>query len=680
MLEREHGPRWISFAAVLLFTVLFAELFYSVRQNSQTFDESAHLYAGYSYWKTHDFGINPEHPPLAKMVAALPLLPLRLAVNPPPPIYFRGASAIGGRQFLYSHDASALLLRSRLAISVFTFALAFLVFLAGREMFGWQAGLIALLVLVFEPNILANGALVTTDMAVTAMLFGTVYTFYRYLKQPTFARLLVCSVFAGLTLSVKHSAVLMLPILPLLGLLHLAFVRDTGYGTSRRLMRRAWLTLASLGFIAAVSLTILWACYGFHYSARPGNAPMTPPTAAFLETLHKPMEASLIGFSERHHLLPEAYLYGMTDIAVLTAEGRDTYLFGRIYPQGRWFYFPSAFLIKSTLGFLLLLVLALGARKLWGRDLRREILCLLVPPAVYLAIAMHSKLDLGLRHILPIYPFLIVLAAAGAWTFMRRSRGWAVAVSALLVLHAASSLKSYPTYLPYSNEVWGGPSQTYKVLADANVGWSSGLPTLQRYISDHGITHCWFAYNGPADLPYFHLPCSRLPSFFSVIMGMEQGVTPAAIDGPLFISTENLSLSFWGPPDLDPYWQFKDLKPDAVLAGDILVFQGTFDVPRISAMSHYALANKALRTGHPEQALPEAQKAEALAPEMLPPHEMLSTLYASAHQTDNAKREYQSAMQIYRTRYGEFANGTPPPVDPVPTEQAALSSTKPPAR
>jgi dolichyl-phosphate-mannose--protein O-mannosyl transferase len=175
MLQQERRPGWILVAAGLLFAVLFAELFFSVRQNSQTFDESAHLYAGYSYWKTHDFGINPEHPPLAKMLAALPLLPLKLAVNPPPPIYFRGASARGGREFLYSHDAAALLLRARLAMSLFTFALALLVFLAAREMFGWQAALIALLLFVFEPNILANGALVTTDMAVTTMLFGTVH-------------------------------------------------------------------------------------------------------------------------------------------------------------------------------------------------------------------------------------------------------------------------------------------------------------------------------------------------------------------------------------------------------------------------------------------------------------------------------------------------------------------------
>ncbi len=96
---------WLPITAALLLLVLFAELFFSVRQNSQTFDESAHIYAGYSYWKHGDFGINPEHPPLAKMFATIPLLPMRLQVQPPLPIYFRAASTVGGRQFLYTHDA-----------------------------------------------------------------------------------------------------------------------------------------------------------------------------------------------------------------------------------------------------------------------------------------------------------------------------------------------------------------------------------------------------------------------------------------------------------------------------------------------------------------------------------------------------------------------------------------------
>src|SRR6185312_4741849 len=526
MLEQRPGPRFVFIAAAFLLLVLAAELVFSIRQNSQTFDESAHLYAGYSYWKTHDFGLNPEHPPLAKLVATLPLLRLGLTLNPPPPIFFRGASGLGGRQFLYSHNAESLLFHSRMAISIFTFALALLVFFAAREMFGPETALIALAVLVSEPNILANGALVTTDMAVTTMLFGAVYTFYRYLKQPSFARLLVASLFAGLTLSVKHSGVLLFPILLVLASAYLLLASRTQSEASQRFLRRTAFAFGSLVFIAAMSIAILWACYGFRYAARPGNAQITPPTAAFLQTLHQPAEARFIGFAERHHLLPEAYLYGLTDILVLTDRGRYTFLFGKDYAEGQWFYFPATILIKSTIAFLLLLALALATRYLWQRKRLLESLFLLLPAAVYLGFAMRSKLDLGLRHILPIYPFLIVLIAAGAWALIRRSRAWAVAVAALLLFHALSSVRAYPNYLEYSNEFFGGPINTYKVLGDANVGWSSGLPALQRYITDHHITQCWYAYYGPAVLSYFHLPCKPMPSYFSMLFGSPQAAIP----------------------------------------------------------------------------------------------------------------------------------------------------------
>lgn len=688
MLKQGFGPRSLFVVSAVLFAVLAAELALSVRNQSQTFDESAHMYAGYSYWKVHDFGINPEHPPLAKLIATLPLLPMQvtggrpmhLAIGPPPKTAFRGASLMGGRRLLYSNDADTLLFRSRMTISIFTFALAVLVLLAANEMFGWEVALIALLLFVFEPNVLANGALVTTDMAATAMLFGTVYTFYRYLTRPSFVRLLVCSLFAGLTISVKHSGLLLFPILLVVAIADLLVAR-TSAETWRSLTRRGLAALGSLLVIAAVSVTILWSCYGFRYAARPNGAAMVPPTPAFLQTLNQPVEQRAIGFCERHHLLPESYLYGLTDVLVLTNEGRPTYLFGEGYPQGRWFYFPSTLVIKSTIGFLLLLALGLAAGSLWKRDQRRQALAMLLPAAVYLAYAMRSKLDIGHRHILPIYPFLIVLAAAGAWTLAQRSRVWTAAVAALILFHAVSSVRAYPAYLAYSNEFWGGPSKTYRTVGDSNVGWTSGLHTMQRYISDRKITQCWFAYYGPVDLSYFHLPCKTMPTFFSTILGNPQAVVPESVQGPIFVSSENISGLGWEPPELNPYWSFKDRTPDAVLDGSILVFNGTYDVPRISAMSHLVIAGNALRGGHPERALPEAQQAEALAPELLMSHEMLSSLYAQNHQPAEAQREYEQALQLYRTTYSEFAKSVSPPQPPAPAiASAAASAPTPTAR
>jgi hypothetical protein len=474
---------------------------------------------------------------------------------------------------------------------------------------------------------------------------------------------------------VKHSGVLLFPILCILAIVSLILAPSRQSGRSHPIYRRSAFVFGSIVFIGATSIGILWSCYGFRYAARPGNAQITPPTAAFLQTLHSPVEVRVVGFAERHHLLPEAYLYGLTDILVLTNQGRDTYLFGKTYPQGQWFYFPSAMAIKSTIAFLLLLVLALATCYLWQRNRVLESLFLLLPAAVYLGLAMRSRLDLGLRHILPVYPFLIVLIAAAAWSLIRRSRGWAGAIAALLLFHAVSSLRAYPNYLEYSNEFFGGPSNTYKVLSDANVGWSSGLPALQRYIVTNHITQCWYAYNGPAVLSYFHLPCKPTPAYFSMLFGSPQPVVPETIQGPIFIASENLPATFWGPADLNPYDQFNHLKPDAVIGGETLVFNGTYNVRLLSAASHFAVAST-LQRSHPDLALGEAQQAAVIAPEMLQPHEMLAALYAARSQPADAEREYKAALTLYQTKYAAYTNDVTPPIDPIPPGTASVASSK----
>lgn len=666
-------PPWIAAAAATLLLVLAAELFFSIRHQSQTFDESAHLYAGYSYWKHRDFAINPEHPPLAKLVAALPLLPTHLDVQPAPPIYFRGASAVGGIRFLYSHDADALLFRSRAATSVFTFLLAAVLFIAGLEMFGPGAALLALLLLVFEPNILAHGALITTDMGLAALLFASVYTFYRYVRRPSLLRLLLCGLTVGLTLAVKHSGLLILPLLAVLAAAELALPPNPAPAAipaqpPRETRARHALRLAdALLLIAVMAYTILWAFYGFRYDASPYGKQNTPSTAAFLDDLHRPAEARTIAFAERHHLLPEAYLYGLTDIAILTDQGRPTFLFGTLFPSGRWFYFPSALLIKSTLAFLALLALTLAARPLWDHARRRELVFLVLPPLLFLAVAMRSRLDIGLRHILPIYPFLLLLAGAAAWFLSRQSRRWTYAIALLLALHIASSLHAAPTWLPYSNELFGGPSRTYRVLADSNVGWSTGLPALHNYIAAHGIAHCWFAFDGITPVAHYGIPCEPLPTLFSFISGTPQPVVPQHIQGPIFFNSLALTGFDWGPPSLNPYRSFSALHPDAVIQGEMLLFNGAYDVPRVTALSLFLRASQDLRAGHPDQALAEAQQSAALAPDFLATHEILSSLYAGQHQLAAARQEYAIAEHLYRTTYADFPGGVPPPQDPTAT-------------
>src|ERR1700743_1403169 len=208
----ESRQRWFVPVAVLaLLLILALEMFLSARLESQTFDEPAHLYAGYSYLLHSDFGINPEHPPLVKLVASLPLLISQPRCPPPPNVFFRAASAISGKTLLSDSGAQTTLAHARIAVSVFVFLLAVLVFLAAREMFGDGAALLALLLYVFDPTILANGPLITTDIGVTFCLFAAVYALYRYVKRPSLLRLGLCALAAGLSLAAKHSAILLFP-------------------------------------------------------------------------------------------------------------------------------------------------------------------------------------------------------------------------------------------------------------------------------------------------------------------------------------------------------------------------------------------------------------------------------------------------------------------------------------
>ncbi len=687
--------RWTKTAVAVLLFIFVCELMLSIRRQTQTFDESAHLYAGYCYWKRGDFGVNPEHPPFVKLVAALPLLPLGLPVQPPPSIWFRAASGAGGIAFLYSHDADALLFRARAAASTFAFALALLVFFATREMFGDNAALLAFLVLILEPVILANGALVTTDVGVSACMFGAVYFFYRFVRHPSVPRLIACGVTSGLALAAKHSGLITLPLLVVLAGVELLLRRTIAYahvgGTQRAIRRVNALTMiGALVAIAAISFGVLWSFYGFRYAARPQSGQLIPPTAAFLQSLETNAttgvgpavgtkhlaQAHFIGFIERYHLLPEAYLYGLTDIAILTQQGRAAFVLGKLYPAGRWFYFPVAFVIKTSLALMALLVLLIWAKDVRRIENRRAVLFMGLPPLIYFALAINSKMQIGIRHILPIYPFLIVLAGFGAWSLARQSRRWTYVVSIVLIFGSVSSLRAFPSYLPYSNELWGGPSNTHKFLSDSNVGWSSGLNAVRNYLADHHISQCWFAYDGLVDPAYYRIPCAPLPTLFSSLSrAKQQPAVPEEIQGPVLISSEALVGSDFGPGQMNAYEQFLHLRPDAVLQGEVLIFNGTFHVPKAAALSHFILARNHLQSGRTNEAILEAKTAAELDPDLRRTHELMASLYYKNKQADQARAEYQTAVHLYKTVEPDFQEIYGPPTNPFPVNTKTAASS-----
>ncbi len=646
-------PGWTIAGVAFLLLILVLQLALSVRQQSQTIDEGAHIWAGYRYWQCADYGMNNEHPPLLKLVAAFPLLLMRLQ-EPTGPCGFTAIEAefSGARKFLYANDEDAILFRVRLASSIFTLLLAALLFEVAYRMFGAGPAFLALLLLIFDPNVLAHGALVATDVVVACCLLAAVYAFYRYTKAPTAWNLFAAGFMAGLTLVAKHSGILVFPILGALALAEL-WLRCRANGQVNA--RREALRLAGvLVIVAVVALVVVWAFYGFRFAARPYGQKTFPAESEAQLAQQQTAQRQLIGpiFPTvlSTHVLPEAYLEGLRNVLDSAALGKRMFLLGKLYPSGRWFYFPAAMLMKSTLAFLLLLAIAPAATQLYRGAYTREILFLLIPAGVFFAAAVIVKINIGMRHIISLYVLLMVLVAAAAWTLARQRRVWAYVVAVLLAAHTASSLRAFPDYLPYANEAWGGSTQVYRLLSDSSADWGQGLKAVKAYLERKGITDCWLAYYGNADPGYYHIPCKRLPD------GLGNGPfadIPQAIRGTVLIGASELTGRTWEPGE-HPYGAFEKIRPSDNIAGSTLVYQGQFDTTLASAMNHQWRSQRFAKEEHWGLALDEARKAVALAPRSPETRYNLGRCLAYQSQTAEARAEYQTALALAQSDHADF--------------------------
>ena len=633
--------------AALLLLVFAIEITLSIRQQSLTWDEGDHLFAGYMSWKTQDFGINPEHPPLVKALAALPLLPMHLQVPPSRGLSdFKAEAYFSGRDLIFHNGvvpAGSIIFRARISAGTLSILLGLLVFLATREMFGKSAALFALTLLVFEPNLIAHGAYVTTDMGIACFMFASIYAFYRYAKAPSAGRLALVGISAGLALAAKHSAVLLLPIGLVLVLTEVFWPKN---GTDRK---TATIHLAR-GFlaVAVISVTVLWAFYGFRYAARPDGLRLQTSLEEYVKGLHG-IEPHVYLALAHAHILPESYLYGLTDVRLISG-WFPTYIFGQVHAHGVWYYFPVAFVIKATIGFMTLMLIAgfaVAAGKLRGR---REVLFLTIPPTVYLLIAIGTGLNIGARHILPMFPFLCVLMGGAVVALVRNQKRWAYVAAILLAWHVVSATRAYPVYLAYSNEFWGGPANTYKYLTDSNTDWGQQLIAVKQYVDAHGVKNCWFAYfvQPAIDFRDYGIPCQPLPTQ-DQIWFHAQADTPPTVDGPVFISAGALAGFEYGSSILNPYRQFQSVRPTTVIQRGVFVFDGTFDMRFASSLGHVMRVYNLTAAKQLDAALAEAQIAVQVDSEVFQAQMALGDTLAALNRKPEAMPAYQHALAIAST-------------------------------
>jgi 4-amino-4-deoxy-L-arabinose transferase-like glycosyltransferase len=407
---------------------------------------------------------------------------------------------------------------------------------------------------------------VTTDVASACCFFATVFAFYRYCKTPSLPRLLATGLALGLAMTAKFTGIFLIPMLLLLA---------SAEAVSARSFSLLGKRLATCLGIFCCGWLLIWALYGFRYAPAPPGQELRPPLPVYLKTMPDPAQGRELALIARMHLLPEPYIWGLANTEK-TAWEDTTYFFGRVYRHGIWEYFPAVFLIKSTLPLLILLCLVpILWRRIPGLGWR-EAAFLLIPVAVYFAVVMHAQMDIGARHLLPVYPFLYVLAAAAAAWLMRSGPAGRIALTCLLLWQVMTSVRVSPAYMAYGNEAWGGPSQVHKYLSDANVDWGQQLLAVKAYIDKNRISQCWFAYfpDGAIEPSDYGIPCHRLPTASGLWWMNLPTDVPPVISGTVFISDGVLEGFEFGDGRLNPYGSFRGLTPATVIQHGVYVYQG----------------------------------------------------------------------------------------------------------
>ena len=490
--------------------------FGSYTRESATWDEPQHLTAGYAALARRDYRVDIEHPPLARMWAALPLaLSSGIRFDTNGVFWKEGPSRYFCHQFMYrDNNADWMLYRARFMIVLLGVLLGVLLFCWAREWFGFWPATATLALYCFEPNLLAHAGLVTTDFALVCFAFGAVYFLWRLTRHFSAGNVTGLTIFFVLAQLTKFTAILLWPILLLLLILLVILTRKL----------RPAIGVAALLVVATYAG--IWAAYGFRYRAT--------TTARFAFEFEKdeqvqaaaPTLSKITGWITTHRLLPQAYAEGFL-LGQAKAKVRLVYFAGNHSAQGWWYYFPAAFALKTPLTVIALFIAGLiVCASRW----RKEWLFAIVPVVVFLGVAMCSHINIGLRHILAIYPFVILLAGRAI-----SRRRWLPAVAP--VLAAAELALVYPHCIASFTVLVGGPSHGDEYLVDSNLDWGQDLKGLKRWMDKNNVSEINLSYFGTADPAYYGIRCAYLAGgpFYA-----EQLVQPPKLPGYVAVSLTNL--------------------------------------------------------------------------------------------------------------------------------------------
>lgn len=545
--------RWWEWGCLVAALLIYAaQVLNASPQKSAAFDEQYHLTAGYSYLRTGDPRLATTHPPLMGLLAALALLPrddIQLPLDHP--------AWEAGDRFLYSdiflweanQDPRGMLETARRPIMVVGGLLLVALYFWARRLLGSAAGCGVLLLACFDPNLLSNSRVVTTDLGLTAFLFIALWQYWRWLERPTWPALLLAGLAAGLAITAKYTGLFIAPTLVLVALLYPRRGEHEHYG--RRL-----LGLLGIGLLA---LLVVWALFRFTLGPLSAPFPAVPVPAPFYW---------------------QQFINTFRRIVDLQGARYD-FFWGEAGNQGWWAYFPVALAIKTPLPVLILA----GAGIIRGLRVHgwRQLSSLGVVPVLFLALGLSGVLTIGYRHMLPLLPFLILLAGyaiAGVhwrWVAPTKQRLATLAVVLLLAWQVGGSLRMFPHQEAFFNELAGDWYNWSNLLVDSNLDWGQDLPALRQVMDELGIAEVNLAYFGKAVPEVYGVRYRPLYGYLRFVEGNELSAynpyTPEP--GWYAISATSLRLGLMQPDTLDLYRYFQSLRPVARAGYSIYLYHVT---------------------------------------------------------------------------------------------------------
>lgn len=483
---------------VVLLLAMFASLAVSsMLKSSGTCDEVAHhIPVGVVMMLKGDLKLDTSQPPLARYIMALPVVLFLNPQLPNDPAAWRIEDRSSfGRDFFfkYNNHPKRILFAARLSIVLIGILCGLIVFMWSKSLFGYRTALFSLFLYVFSPDILAHTQLATTDMVATFCILLSVYTLWRFLNRQSILNLVVAGTSLGLAQLSKYSALILYPIFILLFIF--VFSRDDRQKRKHTFLRATGMFM--------ISVIILWAGYGFRLEPLLKNAmraqekiELINAKAAKLPGFNENTKGALDNFLLNTPIPLGEHVLGVLGVLRHGELGHGTYFLGRWSSgKGNLLYFIVAFLIKTPIPAILLLATGLLALKK-GRS-NYENYFLLLFPALYFISALFSGLQIGVRHLLPTYPFFFIIAARSLYLARRKISIFILAV--LSLWYAVGSLCTWPHYLSYFNESIGGADYGWKYLRDSNIDWGQDLPALARYLASQGEKDVVLEYFGEDD-------------------------------------------------------------------------------------------------------------------------------------------------------------------------------------